>query len=147
MNSSRRALLTTMAFALLAGAVGAFIGTRISQPPANHGGGLHALVHRELDLTAAQDKAIAAEETSFAVRRVAVESRLRRANAALAQAIQTTKRDGPEVQSAIDGVHRAMGDYQKETVAHIFRMRAVLTPKQADTFDRAVAAALTKDGH
>lgn len=44
-------------------------------------------------------------------------------------------------------MHRAMGDYQKETIAHIFRMRSVLTPKQADTFDRAVAAALTKDDH
>lgn len=147
MAGNRRALMITLMLALFAGVFGAFIGTQLGGEPSKHGNGLHALVHEGLALTAAQEQNIAAEEQSFGVRRVAVERRLRIANAALAEAIQTTKRDGPEVQAAIDRVHQAMGDYQKETVAHIFRMRSVLTPVQADTFDRAVAAALTKDGH
>lgn len=135
----------TLALALLAGLVGAFIGTQLGSGPVRDENGLHALVHDNLDLTAAQEKNIAAEEEAFRGRRVAVERRVRSANAELAQAIRTTKRDGPEVQVAIDRVHDAMGAYQKETVAHIFRMRAALTPEQAETFDRAVADALTKD--
>ena len=148
MPSNRRSLLITLALALLAGLFGAFIGTRLStSAPLSDRGGLHALLHDNLDLTAALEMNMAAEEVSFRSRRVAVERRVRSANAKLAQAIRTTKRDGPEVQVAIDRVHEAMGAFQKETVAHIFRMRAVLTPRQADIFDQAVADALTKDEH
>lgn len=147
MAGSRRSLMITLALALLAGILGAFIGAQLSNGRTSNGSGLHALLHDNLDLTAAQDKSIAAEEALFRTRRIAVERRIRSANAKLAQAIRTTKRDGPEVQAAIDRVHDALQDYQKETVAHIFRMRAVLTPGQAETFDQAVADALTKDDH
>lgn len=147
MTKSRRSLIFILALALLAGALGAFIGTRLSIAPATNRSSLHALLHDNLDLTTAQDNSIAAEEALFRTRRVAVERRIRAANAELAQAIRTTKRDGPEVQAAIDRVHDALENYQKETVAHIFRMRAVLTIEQAETFDRAVADALTKDYH
>ena len=53
------------------------------------------------------------------------------------------KRDGPEVQLAIERVHAVLGDHQKETVAHIFRMRSVLTPTQTTRFDGIVTEALT----
>jgi hypothetical protein len=36
-----------------------------------------------------------------------------------------------------------MGDLQKETLEHIFAMRAVLRPDQAAKFDDAVVKALT----
>ena len=133
--------------ALLAGVLGAFVGTKLSKPAASDGNGLHALLHDNLKLTAQQDKSIASEEASFRTRRLVIERRVRSANAELAQAIRTTKRDGPEVQVAIDRVHEAMGEYQKETIAHVFRMRAVLRPEQTETFDQAVAYALTKDDH
>ena len=38
-----------------------------------------------------------------------------------------------------------MGELQKETLAHIFAMRAVLRPDQAQKFDRVVVKALTAD--
>lgn len=145
MTQSQRSLILILVLGLLAGVLGAFIGTRLSTAPATDGSSLHALLHDNLDLTNKQDQSIAAEETLFRTRRVAVERRIRGANAGLAQAIRTTKRDGPEVEAAIDRVHDELQSYQKETVAHIFRMRAVLTPQQAETFDRAVADALTKD--
>lgn len=147
MPGNRRALVITLVLALLAGVLGAFVGTKLTKPAAGDGNGLHMLLHDNLDLTATQDQSIAAEEKSFRARRTAVERRVRSANAALALAIRTTKRDGPEVQVAIDRVHVAMGEYQKETIAHVFRMRAVLTPEQAEIFDQAVADALTKDDH
>ena len=39
----------------------------------------------------------------------------------------------------------AMGALQKATVAHVFDMRAVLTPQQARAFDAEVIAALTQE--
>jgi hypothetical protein len=38
-----------------------------------------------------------------------------------------------------------MGELQKQTLAHIFAMRAVLRPDQAAKFDRAVVEALTAE--
>jgi nickel and cobalt resistance protein CnrR len=38
-----------------------------------------------------------------------------------------------------------MGELQKETMSHIFAMRAALRPDQAQKFDRAVVKALTTD--
>lgn len=147
MPNRRRALIVTLALALLAGIFGAIIGLQLSNGRASEANSVHALLHDNLDLTAIQDQSISAEEKSFRARRIAVEGRIRQANAELAQAILTTKRDGPEVQVAIDRVHEAMGIYQKETMAHIFRMRSVLKPEQAEKFDQAVADALTKDDH
>jgi len=146
MTRDRRSLVLTVVLALLAGMGGALIGIELNRSRADDGGALHSLLHDRLKLTAAQDRKIATEEASFRTQRIVLEQRIRTANAALAGAIRATKRDGPEVQAAIDKVHAALGDYQKENVAHIFRMRAVLTPDQADEFDQAVADALTKDG-
>ena len=39
-----------------------------------------------------------------------------------------------------------MGQLQKETLEHVFAMRAVLRPDQAVQFDAAVVKALTADG-
>lgn len=147
MPNRRRSLIITLALALLAGILGAIIGLQLSNGRASEANSVHGLLHDNLDLTATQDQSIAAEEKSFRARRVVVEGRIRQANAELAQAIRATKRDGPEVQVAIDRVHEAMGVYQKETMAHIFRMRSVLKPAQAEKFDQAVADALTKDNH
>lgn len=145
MTAGRRSLIITLVLALLAGMGGALIGIQVSGGRTHDDGALHSLLHDRLNLTAAQDQRIALEESSFRTRRLALEKRMRDANAGLARAIRATKRDGPEVQAAIDHVHAALGEYQKETVSHIFRMRSVLTPDQAEKFDRAVADALTKD--
>ena len=59
--------------------------------------------------------------------------------------LKSSGRNGPEVQAAIEQVHLALGAYQEETLGHIFRMREVLTPAQARTFDATVANALTAD--
>lgn len=144
MTSARRSLLLTLVLALLAGAGGALIGLRI-QDGARGEATLHDRLHDELKLTEAQERSHAAEEAAFAARKRDFERRIRDANAELAAVMHATGRNGPEVQRAIDRVHQALGDYQKETVAHIFRMRAVLTPTQAERFDAIVSEALTAD--
>lgn len=140
----RRSLSLTLLLALVAGAGGALMSVWV-QDGARNQPALHDRLHDELDLTDAQERSHEAEEAAFADRKRALEQRIRAANADLAAAIRATGRNGPEVQRAIDRVHQALGDHQKETVAHLFRMRAVLTPAQAERFDAIVADALTAD--
>ena len=79
----------------------------------------------------------------FAVRRRALELELRSDNARLAEAIETEHGIGPRVTAAVDASHAAMGELQKETLQHVFRLRGVLRPEQARKFDEAAVKALT----
>ena len=144
MTPARRSLAVTLALALLAGAGGAMIGLR-TQPAAPGETPLHDKLHNQLDLREDQERRFEAEEAVFAGRKRAFASRIGAENAALAEAIRTTGRDGPEVQRAIDRIHAVLGEHQKETVAHIFRMRSLLTPAQTARFDAVVTEALTSE--
>jgi hypothetical protein len=70
---------------------------------------------------------------------------MRAENAMLAEAIAAEHGNGPRVAAAIDASHRTMGELQKETLVHVFAMRALLRPDQAAKFDAAVTKALTED--
>ena len=137
----RIALLALVAF--LAALAGVLVGRSISQAGSEQATALHELLHDELDLDQQQLARIAALEQSFATRRQALELEIRADNARLAAAIQAEHGYGPRVTAEVDRAHRVMGDLQKETLAHIFAMRAVLRPDQQERFDRAVVEALT----
>ena len=145
MTAQRRSLLVTLALAFLAGLAGALLGVGMSRSSSPRSDDLHRVLHDELGLSAAQERRIEAEERLYASRKASHERAIRDANAGLAAAITTSRRNGPEVQRAIGRVHQQLGAYQIESVAHIFRMRIVLTPEQARKFDTTVAAALTSD--
>ena len=66
-------------------------------------------------------------------------------HAVLHEPITAEHGNGPRVAAAVDASHRTMGELQKETLAHIFAMRALLRPDQAAKFDAAVTKALTED--
>ena len=144
MSAGLRNLLFTVALAAIAAALGAWGGARYvvgrTAPTP-----LHETVHDKLDLTAEQERRIEALEARFAGRRQALEADMRAANAELAAAIRKSDRNSPEVQAAVDHFHHAMGDLQKETIAHVFDMRAELTPAQAERFDAEVVRALTAE--
>ena len=106
---------------------------------------LHHIVHEELNLSAAQEARLESIETRFATRRTSLEAEVRTANRELADAIAASEGDSPQVQAAVDHFHVAMGDLQKATIAHVFEMRAVLTPAQARTFDSQVVGALLQE--
>ena len=145
MKPARRAIIYTIILAFLAAIAGSFLGVKLLAPKASQENALHALLHSELNLSATQDKQIDDEEKRFERVRSRLEAGVQGANVELAKAILTSKRDGPEVQVAIERVHIALGAYQKETVGHIFRMRSVLSPEQAEVFDRSVAEALMQE--
>lgn len=98
-----------------------------------------------MNLDADQERRLHELEEAFAVRRRALEAEMRAENATLAEAIAAEHGNGPRVAAAVDASHRTMGQLQKETLVHIFAMRALLRPDQAAKFDAAVTKALTED--
>lgn len=141
--SKRIALIALVAFVAAMG--GTYAGRTLLASEKQTETELHALLHTELDLDPAQQAKIEAIEQRFATRRKALELEMRGANAHLAAAMQTEHGYGPEVTAAIDHTHMVMGEMQKETLEHLFAMRAVLRPDQAAKFDRTVTRALTPD--
>lgn len=144
MSAQLRSLVFTVALAAVAAGLGAWAGARyvVAQDASPS---LHETVHEKLDLTADQETRIEALERRFAERKRALEAEVRAANAELAAAIQASEGDSSRVQAAVDHFHVAMGALQKETIAHVFDMRAVLTPEQAERFDAEVVQALTAE--
>lgn len=136
-------LLAIVAF--IAAMAGVLIGRSISDHQAEHSSALHQLLHEELNLNEQQLARIEGLEQLFAIKKRALELELQADNARLATAIEAEHGYGPRVTAEIDRSHRAMGELQKETLSHIFAMRAVLRPDQTEKFDRAVVRALTTD--
>ncbi|MGE0774674.1 MAG: Spy/CpxP family protein refolding chaperone [Sphingomonadaceae bacterium] len=141
--TDRRRLLLIAVIAFLAAIAGAFIGRAFIAGPAPVENELHSLLHHNLKLDRAQQTQMDEIERRFAIRRQALELELRADNVRLADAIQAEHGYGPAVGAAIDRSHQAMGELQKETLEHVFAMRAVLTPEQAAKFDATVVRALT----
>lgn len=141
--SKRLVLIAIVAFVAAMG--GTYAGRVLLAPEKQTETELHALLHTELELDPAQQAKIEAVEQRFATRRKALELEMRAANAHLATAMQAEHGYGPEVTAAIDHTHMVMGEMQKETLEHLFAMRAVLRPDQAVKFDRTVTRALTSE--
>ncbi len=144
MTSSRRFLLFGLV-AFIAALAGVLAGRFVVETPRASETELHALLHNQLRLSAAQQVKIDRIEAKFALRRDALELDMRAANIRLAQAIEAEHGYGPRVTEAIDETHRVMGELQKETLQHLFAMRVVLDPEQAEMFDKTVVQALTAD--
>lgn len=136
-------LLAIVAF--VAALAGVLIGRWISAHQPKQPSDLHQLIHEDLNLDQQQLARIEGLEQRFAIRKRALELELQADNARLAAAIESEHGYGPRVTAEIDRSHHAMGELQKETLLHIFAMRAVLRPGQAEKFDQAVVKALTSD--
>ena len=144
MTNLRRTLLAAL-IVFAAAIAGVWVGRAVLTPKPADNSELHALLHDQLNLDAAQHARLDALEAQFAVRRKALELEMRADNAKLAAAIEAEHGYGPQVSSAIDQSHIAMGELQKETLEHVFAMRALLRPDQTAKFDGAVVKALTAD--
>lgn len=145
MKPGLRNLLITVLLAVLAAGGGASVCAYYVISHQSAGPSLHDMVHKDLDLSAEQTRKLDAIEEKYTVERKALEADVLAANRELADAIREGHKDSPEVEAAIDHLHMAMGALQKATIAHVFDMRAVLTPQQAKAFDAEVIAALTQE--
>ena len=131
--------------AFIAAVTGVYTARTFSEQPRKSESELHTFIHTELKLNAAQLVKVEAIEARFAVRRKTLELDMRSANARLAEAIEAEHGYGLKVTAAVDHVHHVMGEMQKETLEHLFAMRAILNPEQARRFDKTVVKALTAD--
>ena len=129
----------------LAALAGVYAGRSLTAPPPPPESEIHALLHDGLNLDAKQLAQLETVEKQFAIRKQALEVEMRADNAKLAAAIENEHGYGTEVAAAVDQSHMAMGQLQKETLEHIFSMRALLKPDQMVKFDAAVVKALTAD--
>lgn len=138
-----KTVLRTLLVAFVAAIIGVLAGrTFLDHPPKND---IHVFIHDQLNLDSDQKQKLEEIERQFTVRRTALEMELRTDNALLAEAIAAEKGAGPRVNAAVDRCHEVMGRLQKETLAHVFAMRQLLRPDQAQKFDQAVVKALTED--
>ena len=143
--SGLRQTIIIAVIVFLAAIGGVVAGRLIVDPPLPAEKELHALLHNGLDLDDTQHAKLEALEKQFAVRKQALELEMRADNTKLAAAIENEHGYGTEVAAAVDQSHMAMGELQKETLEHIFAMRALLKPDQVAKFDAAVVKALTAD--
>ena len=141
---SRRLLLVGLV-AFVAALAGVLVGRLVFDAPRASETELHALLHSQLELTPDQHARIEGIEGEFVERRKAREAEMRAANVRLARAIEAEHGYGPKVTEAIDHTHEVMGTLQKETLEHLFAMRGILDPEQAEMFDKSVVKALTAD--
>lgn len=143
MTLGRIALVAVIAFA--AAVVGSYTGRTLSPSQHETGAELHAVMHDDMNLDAAQKRQLELLERDFKRRRELLESRLLADNQGLAQAIAAEHVYGPRVSVAVDATHDSMGALQKATLEHIFAMRGILRPEQQVRFDEAVDQALTAE--
>ncbi|MEO7774895.1 MAG: periplasmic heavy metal sensor [Steroidobacteraceae bacterium] len=139
-----RSVALTLLVAMSVGGLGVWVGARYVIHQRDGSSSLHDVLHQRLQLDANQLRRIADMEAQHSLRRAALQREMRAANSDLATAFERQHAYTPQVQAAIDRFHRAMGELQKETIAHTFAMRAVLTPKQAELFDATIIGSLTK---
>lgn len=140
-----RTALVTAIVALLAGVVGVYTGLALFGASSHQEhSSLDAIVHREIDLSADQDRQIGKIEASYTTRKLALEAEMRAATREIAAAVVEDKRYSDRVRSGIAAFHTAMGKLQEETILHVFEMRAVLTPAQQRKFDEIVRAELLR---
>jgi len=110
----------------------------------------HLWVHKQLHLTSEQEEAIEPIERRYAERRAELAKAIRGANAELAAIMLEDKEDSPRVNAAIEKTHSLQGELQMATIAHVFEMKAMLTPEQGNKLLELTAAALrseTDDNH
>lgn len=145
MKKNLKSFILMALVAVVAGAAGAWGCTSLMLRK-QESASLHSIVHQELKLDASQTASIRDIEARFAGQRRTLESEVRMANRELASAISASQGNSPAVQAAVDHFHIAMGNLQKATIAHVFEMRDVMTPEQAETFDARVVDTLLQEG-
>ena len=143
--TAARTAIAVVVLTVVAMVAGVWIGTGIGKGHDHEAADVHNILHHHLGLSSEQEKKIAAMESRFALDRKALDMQMRSANLELARALESERAYGDPAKTAISHFHEAMAKLQELTVVHILEMRAVLTPDQADTFDKTVRQALSAD--
>jgi hypothetical protein len=140
MSWGRRLLLIAVV-AFAAAMAGTYAGRTVFAPDRQTETELHALLHKDLNPMPRSTR----RSRRSAFRHTAKGTRTRNARMLISPLRCRPAWLGPEVTAAIDHTHMVMAEMQKETLEHLFAMRAVLRPDQAAKFDRTVTRALSPE--
>ncbi len=126
----------------LAGIAGVWIGLKTLPVSQLSTVNLHEKIHHEFALNAEQKDALHELEEHYSLGQEKYTKALKDANFELAAAIKKYHSLSPEVILAEQKYLDVLGDFQTETLEHIFAMRAILSPEQAQVFDDLVLRSL-----
>jgi Spy/CpxP family protein refolding chaperone len=147
LNPLWRNLAVTVVVALLAGAVGGWMGARNAIDADTQTLPLRQtvseIVRRDLKLTPDQSKAIQAIETKYYDRRTSLRVQVAGANRNLADALMADMAFGREAQQASNQLEQGLGELQRATILYVLEVRDVLNPEQQMVYDRKVREVLT----
>ncbi|MBY0406715.1 MAG: periplasmic heavy metal sensor [Rickettsiales bacterium] len=102
----------------------------------------HQNLHEHLGITAEQEKRLEPIEQRFQARKTELTQAINDANSELGTAIIADKSYSERVKKAVEEIHHAQGELQKQTLEHLFEMQTVLTPEQSEKLDQLAADAL-----
>ena len=142
MNFKFGPLLLTLALVAAAAAGGAWVGARLLQPQAYTHEDFHDRLFAELELTDRQHELMEALELRHATENDMLQAQLAAANRNLASLMEAESAYSDDIDRAIEEFHKAMLEYQKTSVRHLYEMRDILEPEQQEIFDRHVAETL-----
>ena len=143
MKRSLQLLAMLLVVALVA--VGAcFVTFKFLAPLRPNSASTHEWIHKQLNLTAEQEKALEPIEAQFQRRKRELLGQILGANKELAQVIKEDQAYSPRVSAAIEKIDRAQGELQEATLHHVFEMRGMLTPEQYQKLLDLTAEALNK---
>lgn len=91
----------------------------------------HTWLHANLDLTAAQAKALQPIEEGFAAEQERLRTEIAKAADDLAHQISHHDQSDPAVAQALERLTRTQAELQKLSLDHFFQMKNELTPEQA----------------
>lgn len=147
MNPLWRNLAITVVVALLAGAVGGWMGARNALDADAQTLPLRQtvseIVRRDLRLSQEQAKEIQAIETKYYDKRTSLRMQVADANRNLADALMADMAFGREAQQASNQLEQGLGELQRATILYVLEVRDVLNPEQQMVYDRKVREVLT----
>jgi Spy/CpxP family protein refolding chaperone len=121
-----------------------YLSARIFRPLGSIAVNGHEWIHKQLDLTPDEQKALEPIEQKFHRRKRELLGVIRAANRELGEAIKQDQAPSPRVSAAVAKIHHAQGELQEATLEHVFEMRGVLTPEQYQKLLNLTAAELNK---
>jgi hypothetical protein len=147
MTTFQRQLLLTVLLAGMAGFGGVWFGAHGLQTDSASRAPLRMAVDELtkrglLGLSTAQTEKINEIQARYAHKRTKLRVRIAAANSELADALADEMTLGPNVEISIEHLKSMVGDLQREAVAYVLEVRAVLTEQQQMVFDEKVVAAL-----
>lgn len=92
----------------------------------------HAQFHQALGLSSKQEQDLVPLEEKSKKKEDELRAALDQANGELAEVLVTERSYSPQVEQAVEKIHKAMAELQKATLEHLFEMEKMLTPEQYD---------------